>query len=791
MKKCKSKILTLLLSSALGGAAFFGALAFTPGIDASAADTYSPTSIFKSDGGTITAEGTEMKFVLNESGSVSFKRDLALKWYKEAGKPTYFSMAFRLEDINFSKLNITFETASAVALKENKATNKIVFENKDGSVFVKVNPSDEDAEDSDSGTELTAPTDSSIILSLTETDADGEPAKEGQFFVSMKVGDGEAAIVGAFENVGANFAEYSSGTTPMIPISFAAEFPEDAETKSSTLLFTELNGQSFVLESGMVKDNAEPVLVVNDEVRSFALGMPFALDYEVIDVCKTSVTKKLTYYQYNPTDFASDETTEEGEESDVTYSDLSTSTYFFDTVYTDADGKTESVYNTLGTEFVSIKFKLSDEVFTGDTAAEYELAWYASTAKTLEGDGTERLYIPIERNSEGPKYVTENFEALVENYQELVTQKAEDVYAGSNSYIYLPSLKGLIEDDDTGYKSLKFSIYYKTQTSDNATSSTSLSYDNLKIAVTSAGLYEFKIIATDKVGNSMYYDLDGERTKVTADTIWEIEEIPSFVFEIGNNGLSVEEDSDTVSGYKDVSCNVSDFTLVGLSDYSSEYALYYFDTVAFQRQYGVEFSRTGLADVKFEELKDGAAADPDFYGYGDDEYIDYFAKLYVKLLGERYGVKNISVEDLMNENEDGEIIFRRIEEYDSTINEDKYPKEWAESDNRYHWDSSARSFKPQESGAYIVLGVFTDSHLYGEKAAAYKAVYVEAEQDIIKGETQWLKNNLASIILFSVAGVLLILIIVLLLVKPSDETLEDVDSDKKPKKSKKAKADKK
>ena len=38
-----------------------------------------------------------------------------------------------------------------------------------------------------------------------------------------------------------------------------------------------------------------------------------------------------------------------------------------------------------------------------------------------------------------------------------------------------------------------------------------------------------------------------------------------------------------------------------------------------------------------------------------------------------------------------------------------------------------------------------------------------------------MKNNIASVILFSVAAVMLIAIVVLSLVKPSDETLEDLD----------------
>ena len=88
--------------------------------------------------------------------------------------------------------------------------------------------------------------------------------------------------------------------------------------------------------------------------------------------------------------------------------------------------------------------------------------------------------------------------------------------------------------------------------------------------------------------------------------------------------------------------------------------------------------------------------------------------------------------------------------------------------------------------------MFTDSQLFGNYAAAYKAISVDADIDSIPGETEWLQNNIASIVLFSIAGVMLIVVIILLLVKPSDESLEDVDEadDKKKKKAKKSKKEK-
>ena len=109
------------------------------------------------------------------------------------------------------------------------------------------------------------------------------------------------------------------------------------------------------------------------------------------------------------------------------------------------------------------------------------------------------------------------------------------MYAGSNSYIYFPSFKWMIGDNN-GYRNLKFTISYKTPSSDTASTSSSLSYNALKLSASNAGKYEFKIFANDKAGNTMKYYLDGELVSVSSSNVWDIEEIPSFTFEIANKG---------------------------------------------------------------------------------------------------------------------------------------------------------------------------------------------------------------------------------------------------------------
>ena len=69
------------------------------------------------------------------------------------------------------------------------------------------------------------------------------------------------------------------------------------------------------------------------------------------------------------------------------------------------------------------------------------------------------------------------FRAVGEVGSDLVEEAAADVNAGSNSYFYLPSLRGLIADDDTGYANLQFTIYYKTSSSSSASTSSDLDAD--------------------------------------------------------------------------------------------------------------------------------------------------------------------------------------------------------------------------------------------------------------------------------------------------------------------------
>jgi hypothetical protein len=358
---------------------------------------------------------------------------------------------------------------------------------------------------------------------------------------------------------------------------------------------------------------------------------------------------------------------------------------------------------------------------------------------------------------------------------EELAELEKNLSAGDGSYLYLPSMKGLIGDNG-GYSNLKFTISYKTTSNNSARTSSGLSASSLKLEVTDAEEYQFKIFAVDKAGNNMKYYLDGELVDVTSSNVWDIEEIPSFSVKVAHNGLKIEEGSkkkDTEDLYK--TYDLPSFDIVGSTDVKSEYALFYID------QSKIENTLVGkLSEVTYEDISVRAKALKD---EGVEETgLDLYKLAYAMQIT---GSKD-SARDLIKN------AFVEIEEYNDKIDKELHEEEWNKSDNAYEWKPSSRSFIPQEMGLYVILAYFVDPDVAAYDAGAYMVVSVDAKIDVIKGETEWLKNNIVSVILFGIAGLMLILIVILLVIKPSDETLEDYDEPvKKEKKAKKAKEDEK
>ncbi len=695
----KRKILTGSLIAAFAvvtGTAIGTAI---PYVGATAVE-YAPSTLFSAGtGGTVAAssagegEDSYVEFTISDGGAVNYRRDLALKWQAGKNDQKYFSMTFSLPEVNFDTLTIAFESAQENISKDGTTTNSLVFTYDAGTVNAACRYGEEEA-----GAASAVDVSGDVTVSFDGGDA-------GSFDVCVN-----GSSVGTFENIGGYFMEYlsSASSTPRIPMSFKAELQEGKSEQKITM--KQLNGQTLKLTDGKVVDNAAPALVVNEQVSEFALGYKFSLSYEAIDVCDetVSVTREYSMYQAPA----------EGEaESDPSYASLTTSTYFLP----QKDGNQE--------EYVSIRFTLED----GRTLEEGEekyvyLSWYAGTVATHGGTD----YIPVRRGSEGPAYACVNHDAVAKTstldessaayteYAAAVSEAAQDLNAGSGAYFYLPSLRGLIGDDNTDYRNLKFTVYYKTQYSSTSKTASSLAYNALKFEISEESEYTFRVVATDKFGNAMKVYDQGRLVSVTADNVWDLDCIPQFTFTATSSGATVEDPGEQTIGYRGSKYTFSSFEIVAIA-YETDYALYYFD----QEKYGEDHN--GDMPTYAEMVKSPA------------DYKDYLVE---------------------------------IREYDDTVAEGDAA--WDKTDNDYEWNASSLSFRPQKSGYYFLQATVTDTHLCTQ-TKAYQVVEVNNPVDEMTGETYWLQNNLVSIVLFSISGLLLVAIVVLLLVKPSDKKVDEVD----------------
>lgn len=783
------------------------------------------------------------RFTLSKGESVEFRRNLALKWFDEVNGVVgaqYFTMHFAIAEANFDKLSIVLESESAVANENNKATNKLTFakaENGNFSVAVNGTVSTTEILAADIGKNMT--------LTLSET----EGADYGTFNVVLNgtalqqkvvLEDGTEKIVALpFENIGANYAAYSSDK--VIPLSILSEKEnteeENGETaeKDTVVYLYELNNQRFdnivteTVDNKSVKkvpDTAAPVIVINDDIADGLLIATAFAYYSptVIDVMPNSDAKIATrsFYQWNPTDTA------------VTYNtEMKSSHYFMETTYYVAeDGsmyatKTEAldsgknfepttVYKENNNqEFLSVKYAVSDDSMeVAKTTKEYQLAWYAEDSATKDdlGDGVE--YVILNDKNEGAtyKYIalgdgenvlldedgnvegsaeydeTKTLAAAVAEYQSVLAKAAKEAVAGSNAYINFPSLAWLIQDNN-GYRNLKFVICYKSPTSTAGKSTSPLSYNGLRLSTTDEGYYQFKVYATDAAGNGMEYYHDGKLVTVNATNIWDIEEIPSFSYEIERKGVSIKNDSDTSTKRKDdVEFNgkfsgFSDPSIVGIKSRKSAYALYKVDTNLYNDGLSTsqkQLTTSVMAGVTYASLK--SDIDEQFKAGnipGKGQYFDLYLELYVKRLAKALEItSNADIAKLAS-------CFIRIDEYDSSI---------AEGDagwdtNKFKWNSSSKTFEAVERCEYLIFADYYEDGLATQRIAAYKVIELEAEEDVNYIKTKWIKDNITSVVLFAIAGVMFVMIIVLLLIKPSDETLEEVEleADEQDKKKKEKK----
>lgn len=775
-------IVSLIAALLITLAAAFGAT-FTGRMPASAEITpvdYSPSSIFASGGvaGTVGAsEGDEsyIEFTFRDGGRVYFRRDLAYKWFTadteadstlaNPGKANYFSMEFTLPSLDFETFTISFESAEESVTEEEKAVNDIVFRMSDTTLQVAIKDADHRDAENDELTWSDLATGETAEISISFA----EGVNIGEFAVSITCGG--TTVEGALTNIGGNYAEYrsSSSSSPNTPITFSMTMPEDAESSAEVGVYMRsLNGQSFLLdEEGKVQDDTAPVLAVSEDVYAFTLGQRYSFtSYEAIDVCRDSVTVTRQYYMAKATENGYEIADESATGTDSAYETLSTSTTFF---MPTADNETVT------DEYVSVRFSLDDNRTReeADILNEYVyLTWYAADTSAEGGivqtltssdgeDATSQDFIIVTADEkEGPYYVgltadeetgtnvaTEEFENAVAAYQTAVNEAAAEAGAGEGAYLNLPSLRGLIASDYADYRNLDFTIYYwheSAEVGSSPSSTSTLDYNGLRFEVAQEGLYTFRIVATDSSGNAMQlYDRNGELVSLSSSNVgydddgedFLVADIPTFTAYIDYDGATIEDPGSQDYGYRDRSYSIDDFEVIALEGYASDYTLYYID-------------EDRLAD---DQLTDGQA------GFTYEDCVD---RAYELFFAENAPYANAVVE---------------INVYNSDVTEDD--DEWDDTDNAYHWNpDSSLSFTPQRSGIYLVNLTVTETT--GATVSSYMAIEVRNPVDIIPGVSEWLQNNTASVVLFAISGVLLIAIIVLCVIKPSDKKVEEVDIEK-------------
>ena len=673
--------------------------------------------------------------------SVVLRKNVALKWYTfadaenptvtDAGTEEYFSLEIGFKDTNFTDFTVALETTQMSMSKAGKTVNEIVFTPAEGGISVAVNGVEwkhDVIAEADMG---------NIRIELSEAE---DAVGYGDFIVSVGTSEEDMVQAGTFKNIGRYYAQYasSSADTPITPLTFKA----NTEEANTVFEIRSLNGQSFELvdENNNVRDNVAPALVIDSEIRQLFLGEQVSIEYTAIDVCSSSVT---TNRYYLVDGMPVKETGDDGTETEVTpafdedgelagYNDLASDKRFFETDFPEnAAGGT-----------LSIAFELTDG---NANDAYYFIEWYADDAvlseghlrmvlaETVDARPLSGFYTVNEDSSGTVTSVDETeFGDRIEAYQTAVNDAAvtedEDgntvsIQVGSGAYFYVPSLKPYFTDATCGYTDMEFTVYYRKAGTDTQT--VSGDYDELRIPVETEGYYEFCVVPTNSAGNAMagvferggsYYYGDIETSNV-----WDAENVAVFGFTVKYNGAVIEEPEEEEVGYVDVTYTVGDFEIVALSGYETQYSLYYF------------VPNDGVTVSSIDEIKAAEQAD---------------------------GTNTLGT-------------WRKINEYDADL------EDGAEgNDNDYSWSpDSSLSFIPQETGFYKVEIEVDDK--YADTVSAYKIINVTSQADIIPGTSDWLRENVLSVVFLCVGALCLVAIVVLLLVKPKDKATVEAERARK------------
>ena len=745
--KFKITIFALALVFIFSVAAFF-AVNFRNFKSANAASDLSVTVFTQSGEANVIVDRQEGKdytlftFGFDED-NISYRKNLAYSWYegdfeevegvaqlKEVNH-CLFNMEIGFKNNSFKKFVITFESQQYSKTEDNKTLNYVTFFPEGKGVKVLVTD-DKDATAAESDVVLAL---DHITIKFDERDGDGYP---------VTVSDGTNSVSGKLENVGGNYAKYSSSsTTPVYPLIFSAEFGEDNEDTAQMVLYS-LNNQKFEisgaytsgnhLTGGTVTDDTPAALCLNKEISHLNIGGNISFDFQLIDVLRSSPSSTLYYHvlksaetqkEINFSDYKGDLYSEV--DSDVLLD--SDKEDYLPTL--DDDGGKGYGENFKIDMAVKVYAEIKDTQTNGEVSYVF-LDWYVADALKLDINSASFLAVGDNKDGVGYNSKGTDWDKIVEDYQAKVDEAAKNLSAGSSSYFYVPSAETLFVDDATVYSDMRISVYYYSSTQ---SSNTSLATNNLSINVTNPGTYRFTLYATDAAGNDMhYYDKDGEAVEFASSEIWDIyadddkhDYLPWFSFNVDYKGVQFKE----VPGKQDTAYVGTPYTSASFqingveNSYTTKYRLFLFDRAG----YYTDMKAQGVdVDITYDW----------FLETMDELFAGSTTRLYFKEI-------------------------KQVSEYDEDYEEFK----------DYNWSSSSTTFTPQEGAFYYMRAEVTDTQYNTDPVTCSLAVQASVEAKALKGDSEWLQNNVASVILLSVAGVSLIAIILLLVVRPKNK--EDID----------------
>lgn len=755
-------------------------------------------------------------FKIGADENISYRKSLAYSWYSgefgEDKNPTgayeqhFFSMTIGFDAVTFEKFIIEFQSQQYLKSDDKITKNFLVFTPSETEGCVDIGATD-DIEKED----ITYPVTCSVADNARIEIAFGN-YDNGK--IAIKINGEERELY--FENVYYPYASYiSSGDTAVTPLNFTAKFADGATAAEGELTadmkLYELNGQSFELyahdSDGVyndVLDNAPPVMCFTRTPSYLEFGKSISFNYQVIDVLASSPRATANFYvlsgeQFDSEDFKYMQTEYdaaasgegEGDEGEKPTNPFITVTSGSD-IRVIRDDKTyvPSRYLEGGDDYsedytvyglAKIYFEVSDVTGSSAKTDKVFADWYAESGAIVniydiknntEVVGNEKNtgnFIKIIDGKDGATYAgktdadIESYKTTVRRlqnkYQTRIDEAIENLeggklYAGGDSNFYLPAYdlladENLVDDEYCNILDYKYSIYYKGKTTGT---NLSLDYNKLSIPLSDADTtYRFTIFVTDAFNNPMRYpDKDEDDNlvwkEITTEDIWDedfYDLLPFFEFDVSYKKATAENPDSLSVAYVGTSYNGISFDIKDSSNTSTAtYKLYVFDRNGAYRDLGLS-----LTYAEFEEN-------------------------FEKLFGDTYK-EGVSTRKYFRTVKPSGDLKQTDSDYD-----------WHKAIN---WNSSAVSFTPQSAeDFYVVRLTLTDNRSQDEQTY-FATVAASIQANPLKGETEWVQNNITAIVLLSVAGVLLIAFILLLVIKPKDKGDIDEIYAKNKKKDKKSK----